>query len=396
MADHTRTSEQWRPSLPAFDAEADADHDLLLIHFWASWNEHDRQMDARLLAVRERLGDESIVFRSCDTDDRKNWRIVQHCGVVSLPTLVAIVCGDVHELVVGVREENALVVFIAKWRDTRNAIIKSVQPGLPTAKCSSARAAESQDAGISISFVIPAFNEALLIQRTIRAICDAARGMRSFEIVVADDASEDGTVHVAEDCGARVVRTNNRNIAATRNAGAAAARGALLIFVDADTVVPTATLRQTLDVVERGVVAGGSACWFDEPLPFWVRVVGPPLLWLYRQCRLTPGAYVFCTRAAFDAVGGFDASVYGGEEVLMARALDRYSKSVGQRFTIVPEPIISSGRKLRTHTAFELFGALFRSAWYKGKNRAVMDVWYGERRVDSEGMREQGSGAPGE
>lgn len=237
----------------------------------------------------------------------------------------------------------------------------------------------------AVSFVIPAFNEAGLIGATVAGLQEAAGGLTEFEIIVADDASDDGTVEVAEAGGARVVRTDNRNIAATRNAGAAAACGDLLVFVDADTIVPSATVRETLAVVGDGVVAGGSACWFDDPLPLWVRVVGPPILWLYRKSRLTPGAYLFCTRAAFEVVGGFDASRFGGEEVVMARALDRYLKTVGQRFTIVREPIITSGRKLRTYSGIELFVTLVRSLVYGGRRREVMDVWYGPRRDDPKG-----------
>lgn len=233
-----------------------------------------------------------------------------------------------------------------------------------------------------VSFVIPAYNEAGLVGATVAGLHSAARDLCRYEIIVADDASDDGTAAEAQAAGARVVHTNNRNIAATRNAGTAAARGDLLIFVDADTIVPVETVRQTLDVVERGIVGGGSACWFDEPLPLWVKVIGPTILWLYRKSRLTPGAYIFCTRAAFEAVGGFDAVQFGGEEVLMARALDRYSKSVGQRFTVVSHPILTSGRKLRAYSGLELFATLIRSMWYQGRNRNVMDVWYGPRRED--------------
>jgi hypothetical protein len=115
----------------------------------------------------------------------------------------------------------------------------------------------------------------------------------------------------------------------------------------------------------------------------------PPLATLYRWARLTPGAFLFCTREAFDAVGGFDESVFGGEEVLMARVLDRYAKTRGRRFDIVNSPIVTSGRKLRTHAGWELLGTI-ALVLVRGRRSAHrrdgFDMWYGPRRADPEGV----------
>ena len=54
-----------------------------------------------------------------------------------------------------------------------------------------------------ISFVIPAYNEELLLGRTLSAVNDAARALdQPFEVVVADDASVDRTAVVAREHGA--------------------------------------------------------------------------------------------------------------------------------------------------------------------------------------------------
>src|SRR5262245_55781851 len=96
---------------------------------------------------------------------------------------------------------------------------------------------------IMVSFIIPAHNEELLIGRTIHALHIAARALdEPYEVIVVDDASSDATTAVAVSCGARALSVQARQIAAARNAGAAQARGDLLVFVDADTQVTGAVV----------------------------------------------------------------------------------------------------------------------------------------------------------
>jgi len=248
----------------------------------------------------------------------------------------------------------------------------------------------------AVSFVIPAYNEERFLPRTLDSIHSTARALRlEYEIVVADDASTDRTGALAAERGARRITVKNRQIAATRNAGARAAAGRLLIFVDADTVVPAEPVGEALEVIASGGVAGGSPCAFDGRIPPWARVLERTLRVLYRWARLTPDAFLFCTRDAFDAVGGFDESVFGGEEVLMARALDRFARTRGRRFTLVRSPIITSGRKLRAYSGMELLGTLVRLA-LRGprgvRRREGFEMWYGPRRDDPEGLDAGGCG----
>src|SRR5260221_13977842 len=120
-----------------------------------------------------------------------------------------------------------------------------------------------------ISFVVPAYNEERYLGATLESTHAAARAAgEPYEIVVADDASTDATAAIAEEGGARVVRVEKRQIAATRNAGARAGTGNRLIFVVADTKVYEAVVRAELREMDDGVL-GGCAC---------VRFKGPPLL----------------------------------------------------------------------------------------------------------------------
>jgi glycosyltransferase involved in cell wall biosynthesis len=204
----------------------------------------------------------------------------------------------------------------------------------------------------------------------------------SYELIVADDGSTDATVATAEAHGARVVRVKFRQIARTRNAGAQAAAGSTLIFVDADTVVHAGTVRATIEAIEQGAVGGGSAVVFDGRVALWVRMLLAVLNYTFRVGRLAAGCYVFCSRDAFDAVGGFDERLYAAEELAFSRALGRTG-----RFVVLRESVTTSARKLRTHSGWEilrLFGALARRGTSLIKSRERLAMWYGDRRDDPE------------
>lgn len=234
-----------------------------------------------------------------------------------------------------------------------------------------------------ISFVVPAHDEERLIGGTLGALDAAARALgQPFEIVVVDDASSDRTAAIAAQHGARVIRVEHRQISATRNAGARAARGSRLVFIDADTRVNSDVVAAAVAVLEAGAVGGGCRVRFDGRLPAWARLVEPQIVMLSRLARLAPGCFLFCSRDAFLSVGGFDESVYAGEEVLLSRALNRRG-----RFVILRESVLTSGRKMRTHATAEFvdFVALIaRQGMGSVRSRDGLGMWYGPRRDDPE------------
>src|SRR6516225_7359952 len=98
-----------------------------------------------------------------------------------------------------------------------------------------------------ISFIIPAHNEEACLGWCISAIRDAVRVTdQEYEIVVVDDSSNDETSTVALLHGASVVLIDCRHIAASRNAGARAARGDVFFFVNADTLLADRTVESAL------------------------------------------------------------------------------------------------------------------------------------------------------
>lgn len=232
-----------------------------------------------------------------------------------------------------------------------------------------------------ISFIVPAYNEEALLGRTLKSIYCAGSSLgEPFQVIVVDDASTDRTAEIARNLAAEVVIVNHRQIAATRNAGARASQGELLIFVDADTLVTKEAVRAAVEAMRRGAAGGGCAFQFDGRLPLYARLFSAIALPLYRALGLASGCFLFCTRMAFEATGGFDEGLFGAEEVDMSRRLRRLGY-----FVVLREPVITSGRKLRTYSAREVIGLLIKLALTGPKSlrqRQGLEVWYGERRAE--------------
>ncbi|MHC4809064.1 MAG: glycosyltransferase [Planctomycetota bacterium] len=230
-----------------------------------------------------------------------------------------------------------------------------------------------------VSFVVPAWNEAAELGGTLDAITAAARATglaESSETIVVDDDSTDATAAIALAAGARVVPVSLRQIAAVRNAGAAEARGRILVFVDADTRIAAEPLRQALDAIEAGVAGGGARVRFDRPVPWWARAILAAVMLVSRIGRLATGCFVFCTREAFDIAGGFDERYYATEELVFSRALRRAGP-----VRIVPGFVETSARKVALFGLGRILLLTARVALLGPaavRSRRGLDIWYGQ------------------
>ncbi|MHB8520808.1 MAG: glycosyltransferase [Limisphaerales bacterium] len=230
-----------------------------------------------------------------------------------------------------------------------------------------------------ISFIVPAHNEEVWVGRCISAIRSAMESIgEPHEIIVADDSSTDSTASVAEQHGARVIRVEYRQISATRNAGARQARGDILFFVDADTLVNAPVIQSALRSIRAGAVGGGCVPQFEGRVPLWWRAAYPFTVGIVRLLRLPGGACQFCTRAAFEATGGFSEKHYAAEDALFVKALKRHG-----RFVVLAETVVTSGRNLREHSFVSIARLLTRLA-FRGpdgfRDRRGLEVWYRPKR----------------
>ena len=230
-----------------------------------------------------------------------------------------------------------------------------------------------------ISFIVPAHNEEFELSPTLAAIQAASsNNAQPYEIVVVDDASTDATPEIAAQAGAKIVRINRRQIAAARNAGARAAQGEYLFFVDADTRVNRAHVTEAIAAMDAGYAGGSARVAMDGFVPIWGRMLLRGFSSVYFGLNLGAGAFLFTTRGNFEAIGGFDEQYFVGEEVFFSLALKRLG-----RFKVLREPIVTSGRKLRMYPARQFlrdfFGVVI--AGPRGaRSRAKLRLWYNGKR----------------
>ena len=233
-----------------------------------------------------------------------------------------------------------------------------------------------------ISFIIPAYNEELELAATLAAIHAAAKAAKEdYEIIVVDDASTDLTAAVASEHRARVVPIDRRQIAAARNAGARAARGHILFFVDADTRINARHVVDAIDALKNGCVGGSARLLTDGDIPRWARIFVKSFCVIYFAVNLGAGAFLFTTRENFERAGGFDEQYFIGEEIYFSFALRRLG-----RFKILREPIVTSGRKLRMYSGRHVFFrtmSILLGGPNAARSRKKLDLWYDGKRETS-------------
>lgn len=231
---------------------------------------------------------------------------------------------------------------------------------------------------LKISVIVPAFNEEKLLGTTLASIREATRGLDA-ELVVCDNNSTDRTADIAKQAGARVVFEPLNQISRARNAGAAAASGEWLVFVDADSFPDRALFSDLIQAIDAGrCVGGGATVRFDEADRASHAAVA---IWnvISRTMRWAAGSFVFCRADAFRAIGGFSTELYASEEIDFSRRLKR----LGCLAILHRHPLRTSGRKVRLYRKREYFRLLFRILLSGGralKRREDCFAWYDGRR----------------
>jgi glycosyltransferase involved in cell wall biosynthesis len=201
--------------------------------------------------------------------------------------------------------------------------------------------------GVQISVVIPAYNEEKYIGRTLEAARAALATISEAEIIVVDNESTDSTQEIAESFGARIVKEHKHNIGQVRNTGGFAAVGELIVFLDADTVVAPGLFEKIIEAMTDEHCVGGSVAVEYERTyrRKWIRYY--LMCWQFwgRFLRMRQGAAQFCRREALQELGGYDTSIYLGEDIEFHWRLDKLARKRGGYTAFIEDPKVHTSSR---------------------------------------------------
>lgn len=234
-----------------------------------------------------------------------------------------------------------------------------------------------------LSIIIPAYNEAAYLEKTLASLSHAKAFLEreansQTEIIVVDNESADATADVARTCGAAVAFEKQHNVAKVRNSGARASHGDVIVFVDADTVVPDNLLARLAETMSDPSCLGGAVDTDYRPqkptvrmyLQFW-RIIGKLL-------GMAQGAAQFCRRDSFIALNGYDETLFMGEDVDFYWRLKKFAMGQNARVVFIEDmSVLPSMRRFDKWPLWRillwtnpLFILLFR------RSKSCWEGWY--------------------
>jgi rSAM/selenodomain-associated transferase 2 len=223
---------------------------------------------------------------------------------------------------------------------------------------------------MKLSIVMPVLNEAANIEAALQAL--ALFRARGVEVTVVDGGSSDATPELARPLADRVI-AGPRGRGVQMNAGAAAARGDVLLFLHADTRLPENADPLVLDgLAHSGRGWGRFDVRFDGGGPLAVIA-----LMMNLRSRLsgvaTGDQAMFTTRAAFEAAGGFPPIALMEDVALSARL-----KRVSRPLCLVAR-VTTSARRWQRHGVLRTIVLMWklRLAFYFGADPVRLARAYG-------------------
>lgn len=181
-----------------------------------------------------------------------------------------------------------------------------------------------------ISIIIPTLNEEKYIEHCLKSILNQNyRG--KFEIIVADAMSKDNTRKIAKKYADKVLLVKKKGVSAGRNEGAKTAKGKILLFIDADTILPFNALEELSKPFKNKNVVG-TTCAI---LPLSGRNVDIFLISAFNQlvkvsikANKPQVAGICCAyrKTAFEKVDGFNEKLVFSEDLDLSKRIAKLGK----------------------------------------------------------------------
>jgi cellulose synthase/poly-beta-1,6-N-acetylglucosamine synthase-like glycosyltransferase len=232
-----------------------------------------------------------------------------------------------------------------------------------------------------ISVIVPAYNEEAHLSACLESLFRQEYD-GEYEVLVVDDGSTDATAEVARRFGARLLSQDHRGPAAARNLGAREARGAILLFTDADCVPQEDWLREMVLPFEEEQVAAVQGCYRTRQRGLVPRFAQLEIEVRYERMKRERsidfiGSYAAAyRREVFLSEGGFDEAypVASGEDPDLSYRL----ASRGYRMVFNPRAIVyhRHPETLLSYLRQKFYRAFWRVLLYrKNREKALRDSY---------------------
>jgi rSAM/selenodomain-associated transferase 2 len=190
-----------------------------------------------------------------------------------------------------------------------------------------------------VSVIIPVYREAEHIEATIRSLDSAAHDV-PHEVIVVDGDPAGGTIASLPECGVNKL-TAPKGRARQMNAGAVRAAGDILLFLHADTLLPSGALRKIIRVMEDPRYVGGAFALGFQARGWVYAVTGMCASLKHRLTRVPYGDQaIFMRKDYFESLGGYPEIPLMEDVELMKRVKRR-----GGRIVLLPDAVATSARR---------------------------------------------------
>jgi glycosyltransferase involved in cell wall biosynthesis len=203
---------------------------------------------------------------------------------------------------------------------------------------------------MSLTVIIPAYNEEKYIAKTIQSISGA-------EIIVVCNGCTDNTATIAKNNGAIVIETNKKGVSLARNLGAQNSTNSRLIFLDADTLVTSSILEKILNSKFQ---VGATWVKPDSNLirdKFFMAIKSVINTLFSRSSGL-----IFTDKNIYERVGGFNENISKREDTYFMHAAKKHAN-----FGIIADYVCTSMRRYRQQGYITMFLFWTREAFFPSK-----------------------------
>ena len=237
-----------------------------------------------------------------------------------------------------------------------------------------------QNIRVEISVIIPAYNEEKYLPKTLEAVSVALSDLSS-EVIVVDNQSTDLTAQIAADFGAKVISEKEHNISSVRNTGAKVALGEVLIFIDADTIVPKTLFQQIAAAMQEDEKCFGGAVAVDYGKEFkrkWMRYYLRGWRFWGSFLNMKQGAAQFCRKTVFEKLNGYDEKIFMGEDIEFYWRLSKFARRSGGNLVFIENPKVTTSTRrfdeMSLWKTFLLTHPLY--IWLNWKRQTAWKDWY--------------------